>query len=233
MAVCVGSTASVEVSASGNVSHYEWRTTEGLIKGVTGSQLTTGPVNEELIYIVNAVTPAGCAGPQTIVTVMPDHLPEPEIIPVGDTLFTSVAAAEYTWFLNGEELVKSESAYYLVADQDGEYMLQVRSGDCQMTSRAFGVTSISPENNGSSIHLFPNPTTSANINLKGQLSSGTEVRIRILDNIGREVYATTAAAEEVAASVRLKVSKTLSPGIYFLVLEQDSRKEKIKFILRE
>jgi hypothetical protein len=31
----------------------------------------------------------------------------------------------------------------------------------------------------------------------------------------------------------LKVAKALAPGIYFLVLEQNSRKEKIKFIIQE
>src|SRR5690606_11972312 len=78
ISVCVGSTATIEVDAAGSVSSYEWYTTEGPIKGVTGTQLTTGPVYEETLYLVNAVTPTGCAGPQTIISVSPETLAEPE-----------------------------------------------------------------------------------------------------------------------------------------------------------
>jgi hypothetical protein len=233
VSVCAGSAGTIEVTASGHVSHYEWHTPEGLIKGVTGSQLTTGPVDEETIYLVSAVTPTGCVGPQTIVSVTPNHLSEPEIIAVGDTLFTSVAASEYTWRRNNEVLLTSESAYYFIPDQEGEYTLQVRSGGCQMTSRAFVITSVGAGLRESNVHLFPNPTTWSNINLEGRLNAAEPVRIRILDNIGREVYMTFATPDELVMSTKLKVPKPLAPGIYFLVLEQNSRKEKIKFIIQE
>ena len=233
ISVCVGSTATIEVDAAGSVSSYEWYTTEGPIKGVTGRQLTTGPVYEETLYLVNAVTPTGCAGPQTIISVSPETLAEPEILPYGDTLYTSVAGSEYTWLLNGEVLLNSKTAYYLVAEQSGEYVLQVRSGGCTVTSRAFVVTSTETQGLGSGIHLYPNPTTWSNINIEGRLSSPAQVRISILDNIGREIYVTTAEPDELKAQTRLKVTKALAPGIYFLVLEQDSRKEKIKFIVQE
>src|SRR5690606_20107494 len=130
-----------------------------VIKAFTGNTLTTGVVNEEQHYFVNAVSPAGCAGPKVLVTIMIDSLETPAILVAGDSLRTSVPAEEYDWSLNGEVIASSSSQWYFVPNKPGDYTLTVRNKGCAKISEAFLVNGITMGERLVS-GLYPNPTTS-------------------------------------------------------------------------
>lgn len=230
---CLGSPATLNVQGTGSISHFEWWNGDVQIKGAQSAEFVTGAITEETTYYVNAVTPNGCRGPKSVIMVTPDELAEPEILVQGDTLYSSVFGGEYTWIHNGKEILTSANANYFVPEKSGEYILKVRSGACLKESRAFVVTSVAGELRGNAVHVFPNPTSWSNINVRAQLRSVDPVRISILDGRGRKVYSVSATPDEVSDGMRLKVHNPLAPGLYFLLMEQGSHTEKIKLIVSE
>lgn len=229
--VCIGNPATLRATAHGTVSHYEWRNAHGLIKGITGSELTTGPVNAEDHYLVNAVAPNGCAGPQFQITVVPDSLSAPEITYARDTLRSSVYGSEYIWAKNDEVVSHTASSWFFVPTQTGSYTVTVKRGQCTVMSQPFHVTTVSGEEYG--LSLYPNPTTSDNINLKVNVVGTGHAQLEITDVVGRVVFSGTYGVDELGAEVRLDLGPSLKSGVYFLTLERDSKKEKIRFIIHD
>ncbi len=231
--VCIGEQATLHATANGSVSHYEWRNSSGLIKSVTESEFTTEPVNAEEHYLVNAVAPNGCSGPQFQITVVPDSLSTPDIVYAGDTLKSSVLGSEYTWMKNDVIVLHSSSAWYFIPTETGSYTVTVKRGQCTVTSRAFNVTYVPGIAEGPRLALFPNPTTSDNINLRVQLDGRGQTRLEITDVVGRVVFTAAYGPDELTGEVQLETGRSLKSGVYFLTLERNSKKEKIRFIIHD
>ena len=88
------------------------------------------------------------------------------------------------------------------------------------------------ENNGIAYDLYPNPSTSENVNLRVIARDPGDVKITVTDALGKEVYRSQQSDEILSEGIRMKFNQDLRPGMYFMILEQNSSIRKLKFIIK-
>lgn len=231
LSICAGASATISVSALGDAASYEWHDRDGQIKGASGAVYTTAPLYEEKGYLIYGKTPDGCKGAPILVTVNVDEVEIPEILHFNDTLYSSAFGERYTWFHNGNELSNDPSANFIIPTSDGSYTLSVAKGGCSKMSRSFVVTGVPEISVSNDFAVYPNPTTSNNIKLKVNAPGRQELRIRILDVVGREFHNVTADAPGGQSVLEVKPLQPLRPGVYFMAIESDMKVSTIKFII--
>jgi hypothetical protein len=223
----------IKASSAGNDVTFTWYTSDGSkIKGVEGSTFETTPVEVETFVYVSGNSADGCQGPKHLVTVTPVELSNPIIRIENDTLRTDAIANSYIWSLNGTE-VRTTDKPFLPVRSTGEYTVKCVMGTCTATSASFRVTELESGYANEDIMLYPNPTISDNINLKGDMDPGTTVEIKVIDVAGRVLYQGNAEGSELSGGVKVRPQTRLEPGIYFLILEENSKNRKIKFLIKE
>jgi hypothetical protein len=232
VSVCKGEKARIEVSSSLPDVAYRWYTASGTeIKGAVDNVFESEPVEAETFLFVSAESANGCQGPKQIIILTPEEVETPELRLISDTLLTATVAGYYIWSLNGEELAVTGQPFY-PARSNGQYTVTCVSGGCIKMSSVFEVTSFE-KGDISSISLYPNPATSDNIFLKGRMDRDQVVKITIIDLMGKEVFNTVKEGSLLEDGLQVVPAMRLKAGIYFLILEENSRKRKIKFIIRE
>ena len=232
LAICAGTSATLQVSATGDVTSYEWYDRDGKIEGATGARYTTEALTEGKGFIVYAKTPDGCNSEPTLVVVDVDEVEIPEILLLNDTLYSTAFGNEYIWSLNGTEISTDRSQNFIVPASNGSYTLTVAKGGCRQTSRAFVVTGVAELSADNSFAVYPNPTTTDNINLHVRVYGKENISVRILDILGREYRVRTESTEEPSV-LAVKPVQRLKPGVYFMAIGDGSDARTIKFIVEE
>lgn len=165
--------------------------------------------------------------------------PEAYLLPNGPTAFcqgssvTLFAPSDpnwtYTWFKDGV-LISGQTADSLVADQTGDYTVNISDGVCSMTSPITDVlvincTGIAENENVRFYRLQPNPATNFI-----QIRSANDYRINsitILDMAGRVLERIPVRSPQ---QLELQVNQ-LQPGMYQLWIEGE-KPATLKFIKR-
>lgn len=229
ISMCYGSKANLVIPVeSGNIAHYQWADSTGIIKSATGPAFTTGEVTREATYFVTPILTNGCKGNTAVISVSPQLPQEPEVFFANDTLYSTVLGSNYSWTRNGET-IEGSNAHFLVPSGDGVYDVTVVLGGCEKTSRVFNITGIDPEL-ADVYQLYPNPTTAGNITVHKAIP-GRPVAVRLTDVVGRDVYSDDITPE--SESFTLKPDQAPSSGVYFLLLDNGTIRKQIRFIVRD
>jgi hypothetical protein len=72
------------------------------------------------------------------------------------------------------------------------------------------------------IHVYPNPTSSANINIEVRSMMSDAFHVELLDPIGRRVFNQSYDPKE-GKDIRLVTGQVLSPGVYFVKVHQGKK----------
>lgn len=81
--------------------------------------------------------------------------------------------------------------------------------------------------------VYPNPATADNINLQLDGLEESPVEVRIVDQLGREMYSNTFDSPSLAAGQRLSLPAASGGGIYILMINQGQRQLRKKMMLKE
>jgi hypothetical protein len=188
-------------------------------------------VTNENYYYVSAEGPRGCTSSKQIIVVTPIEIVTPELMLSSDTLFTQSVSETYLWTRDGEKIA-STSVPYIIVEKRGKYRVTCTTGTCTRISSVLDVSEFNFDEK-SSLSLYPNPTTARNIHVKGDAEDNVTVKLTIADITGRELFTTTADGESLKDGVHIMPTTGLKNGMYFLILEENSKTRKIKFIIDE
>jgi predicted esterase len=235
LSVCSGSSASVQVtSESPYITSYIWYDANGVkIKGYVSSKMETPAITAEALYSVSAVLKNGCETFRQGFVIYPEELAEPELILSNDTLFTNISGVDYEWKHNGETIELSQNQF-ITGVTHGEYLVTCTKGGCSQTSRAFMITENEEDPSMTlQYQLYPNPTSSDNLNLKVVTREKGDVRIKIIDVLGREHYIHSYRADELSEAIKIAPAQSFRSGVYYMILQQNSQLREIKFIIKD
>ncbi|MEY3385560.1 MAG: hypothetical protein RIR53_371 [Bacteroidota bacterium] len=154
----------------------------------------------------------------TIRVVVTPGLPVPTITRTGDDLTCSADGVNYQWYREGKKIAGATSRTVKVQG-DGTYRVQISdTAGCEQWSTPFvvGSTSVDDLIEGSTISLFPNPT-SGMITIAG--AEGVE--ITVTDMMGRTV------ASVMSASSNESIEIDGATGVYVVRLRYAGRSESI------
>lgn len=233
VSTCKGESAALTVETNVAATRFIWYSENGNeIKGASQKTLQTDPIDTETFYFVSAEGSGGCIGPKQIITVTPVDIAAPVLSRTADTLYADSHADLYKWALDGEEIAVTYVPYFGISEA-GKYTVTCVSGGCSKISSALEVTAYEIGNQKGNISIYPNPTTSDNISVRGFTSAEGSLSVTVMDVLGRDVYTTETTAEALAEGIRIQPRTNLKAGIYFLVVEENSKKRKIRFIVRD
>ena len=98
------------------------------------------------------------------------------------------------------------------------------------------VTAIGDPDNGPEdsfiVSVYPNPTDQDNINVVVETVMPTPVRIRLLDPMGRNLFESTFAPDEIARGVKLAPIGVMNTGLYVITVEQGNLLVREKVIVK-
>jgi hypothetical protein len=229
---CRGEKATLEVTSDMKDVRYTWYSGSGnAIKGHTGETFETDVIDGETFYFVSAEAPNGCAGPKQVIVVTPVDLEAPSLKFNSDTLYATTVAEIYHWSLN-DQVIAVTSHPFMPVSEPGKYTVSCVNGGCTKTSSVLEVSEFELGETPGDISLYPNPTTSDNIHIRGRVATNGPLKISVVDVTGKHVFTTESTGPIIREGLHLSIGR-LRAGFYFLILEENSRKRKIKFAIRE
>lgn len=82
--------------------------------------------------------------------------------------------------------------------------------------------------------LYPNPTSSENINLKleGEYPKGN-ASLRIIDLLGNTLFNYHFETDSLAKGLKIHTNRKITPGIYIVIIEHADKVNKVKLIIEE
>lgn len=86
---------------------------------------------------------------------------------------------------------------------------------------------------GVSLNVYPNPATADNLHLQMQGLADAPVRVRIVDQLGRELYANVFESPALTQGQQLLLPPASKGGVYILMVDQGQRQLRRKMVLRE
>ncbi|HEX8038490.1 MAG TPA: T9SS type A sorting domain-containing protein, partial [Chryseosolibacter sp.] len=84
-----------------------------------------------------------------------------------------------------------------------------------------------------SFSVYPNPGTAGSLSLRWEGAGAMPVEVRLVDQLGREVYAAVLAGEALRGDRPLALPASTRGGMYILVVSQGRRQERRRVMLRE
>lgn len=81
--------------------------------------------------------------------------------------------------------------------------------------------------------IYPNPTTADNINLQLEGLSDAPLQVRIVDQLGRELYANTFESPAMTRGEQIALPAASKGGVYILMINQGRMQMRKKVVLRE
>jgi hypothetical protein len=98
------------------------------------------------------------------------------------------------------------------------------------------VTGVGPDDgpeDSFKVHIYPNPTTQDVVNVKIETVSHAPVSVRMLDPIGKTLVMENLDAVTMKEGIRLAPSGHLSPGVYFIIVNQDKSTARQRVIIKQ
>ena len=83
------------------------------------------------------------------------------------------------------------------------------------------------------VNIYPNPTSADNINLQLEGLAEAPVQVRIVDQLGRELYANTFESPAMTQKEQIGLPATSRGGVYILMVNQGIMQLRKKVVLRE
>jgi hypothetical protein len=235
VSTCAGESTSIKAIVDHtSVTSFNWYDAHGnRIKGFTSEVFETDPVLEETAYSVSVTLKNGCEGPRNGFVVYPVAMAEPQLLFENNTLFVDVVADSYEWTKNGE-VIPTNNERFLVTTEPGMYQVTCKTAGCARMSRVFGVTETGDGLNiETQYHVFPNPTSSGEVNLKMSTTRREAVVVKVIDVLGREHYVNTFDPERLSAGVRIEPRNEFRAGVYYMLVKQGATFKEIKFVVKE
>ncbi len=209
--ICEGE--NIEISGPAGFDEYLWS---------NGGKTQTITANASGSYSLQVKNADGCFSAYSNATNVYVHaLPEKPVIQIAaNNVGSSVSAAKYFWYNNGNLLPGSDKN--LVNPQKGYYRLQVFNDTCYSEisdSVYFENLGISPHKSApGQLLLFPNPANSTVLLQLPQSAAATgSASIVITDMQGKRIKAFTCTFAEVSAGKSIDL-QNLRSGIYFIQL---------------
>lgn len=200
----------------GNYAAYEW---------FNGSTEPTFTATESGDYYVTVYNEHGLGRIlSTTISILENNV-VPEIQVVGDKKLTSsVDAASYQWFLNGQAIPNANQKT-IVTIWEGEYSLQTTNDNgCNRTSVVFDSKGMLLGKITNPFRVFPNPAVdNVNIFLTDKIEGEVKIRVYAMDGntVSDKTYATIPSSISVSG---------LTPGVYILDCSTQSKKYSAKII---
>jgi dienelactone hydrolase len=90
-----------------------------------------------------------------------------------------------------------------------------------------------PTEDGFAFNVYPNPASADNINLELQGLEESPVEVRIVDQLGREIYAESFDSPSLASGKQLSLPASSQGGVYILMINQGQRQLRKKVVVRK
>ncbi|MFN4123409.1 MAG: zinc-dependent metalloprotease [Flavobacteriales bacterium] len=197
-----------------NQSNVTWST------GETGNQIYASNSGEYFATITEDL----CVFESNSIQLQVLDVPEqPEIVANADELSSTVSAAAYQWYFNGEPIVGMQSQT-LTATQEGVYQVEVFNEiGCSSTSQAFNYIPSNIHQKGqSALSIFPNPADRV-VHISG-LEDGQIILAELYNTAGKLI-------ESRVATDRLLELSHITRGFYFLKIHHVGGMQTFKLML--
>jgi hypothetical protein len=156
--ICLNENVTIDLSANASISSYQLFIGNELIQEVAGTSLSLAPT-ETTTYSLTGIPENGCSVNTINFTVEVTDLAKPGILASANVLESSIDGDRYQWYLNGEVL-SGETSKVVVANQSGDYSVEVTKGSCSNLSDAFTFNEEVLNANKAllaALNLYPNP----------------------------------------------------------------------------
>ncbi len=155
---CKGQSVELNVSSDIVASSYSLLVDGKVINTSSNGIFNLSP-DSTTTYTVIAQNETSCPSNEVVFTAFVSSLDQPNIIPNGNVLETSVEGDSYQWFLEGD-LIAGEGKNMLVVSNDGNYQVEVSKSGCTKLSDGYffqqRVTSTA-QKMLNQIQIYPNP----------------------------------------------------------------------------
>ena len=166
--VCLGETVSIDLSSNVAMNNYQLFVGEELLAETSAAKLELAPT-ETTTYSLTGTPVNGCNVNTVNFTIEVTDLATPGILVSNNVLESSVEGDSYQWYLNGE-ILSDEIGKILVAQESGNYTVEVSKANCIKTSDAYTFSEEVLNANkelANAVELYPNPVYDIlNIDLK-------------------------------------------------------------------
>lgn len=216
--LCAGD--QVDLTTLNNYQSYEWSS------GETGSTIN---LSDSGTYFVKVMNELGCIGFSDTLVVEVVPLPEAEVWPVFDTLYTAFAGNwTYQWLQNSNP-VEGANSHFFKPLESGNYSVVVTDElGCSNESEefAFVITALDETGTSSTLNIFPVPFGDELI-ISGEKAIDA---VQIWSAEGKLLYENELAGQQTGL---LKINTSgWSPGLYVLSLRSGNNLEMLKVICR-
>jgi predicted peptidase/chitodextrinase len=225
---CLGNT--LDLIANGDVARYEWiNASSGEILQEQSNKLRISVGNSVMGYQVSAISAAGCKSLPRNVLVRADSLDEP-IIKMENGRLSTGAANKIQWYFNNSPIVGS-NGIDLTPSQSGSYSVALQNMYCTRVSAPYLVTATDDIGlNQMVLTVFPNPSETGWISIKGTGSSPESLEVSINDLVGRKLLAQRVSFENFVEGFELR--EKLASGVYIVKAVQNNRMVYQKVVVR-
>ena len=222
-------------TADANTASYVWTVPIGvtIISGATTNSITvnyalTATSGDFTVYGIN-----NCGdGPITSLAVTINPIPATPVITENNYLLTSSAADGNQWYKDGVLIDGAVSQTYDVFE-NGVYTVIVTLNDCSSAvSNSIEIVNVGFEEvNAPKISVYPNPNTGA-FWITIASSNSVTYELEVLDSYGSSVYQ-TGDLQVNGTFKRFIDLRTLSAGVYSLVLKSDTQQIIRKIVINK
>ncbi|WP_296620946.1 T9SS type A sorting domain-containing protein [Marivirga sp.] len=156
--ICLNESLTIDLSANATMSSYQLFVGEELVQDAVATSLSLTPT-ETTTYTLTGIPENGCSVNTINFTIEVTDLAKPGILASANVLESSIEGDSYQWYLNGE-ILSGETAKVVVANQSGDYSVEVTKANCSALSDAFTFNEEVLNANKAlqaALNLYPNP----------------------------------------------------------------------------
>jgi hypothetical protein len=190
--VCEGDTLRLNATAQPNLT-YQWNGPLGYTASGAAQEIVPATVAHSGTYQVSASAGA-CAGLVTNVTVTVEVAPVKPVVSLTGNTFTTTATGNLQWYRNGQPVANATQATFTATESGQYYVMITNTAGCTAVSDTWPLTittGVAQTAGIEGVKLYPVPFA-GQVTL--QLPAGHGVfEVRVMDQLGRQVYAGTAA----------------------------------------
>ncbi len=226
---CTGNPVSATLTGLiGTVQYWIYRDNNGAWITLSGNASMTHNATTVTAFTTReyrALVSTGCNTDTTAtLTVTIDVMPEKPSIsnPTGtDSLICSEDAASYVWYKGGV-VISGATAKVYMPTESGSYQVEVaNASSCKTLSDVLihymtGLTSVELD---AALKLYPNPTKDGNIMIEMSSTNIKNVKVVVMDMIGKVVAETNSALNN--GAIQIQLGEHATAGVYFVTIQAE------------